>query len=69
MQRLGPALGSLLDAATATGEVRADISAKDLLHAVALLCQPIPGEGVAYSRRMVTLLIDGLHQSADTTSP
>src|SRR5882757_6089114 len=41
-QRLEPALGSLLDAAAATGEIRADISAKDLLHAVALLCQPVP---------------------------
>ena len=64
MQRLGPALGSLLEAATATGEIRADISAKDLLHAVAHLCQPVPGEGVAYSRRMVALLIDGLRHGA-----
>lgn len=38
----------------------ADISAKDLLHAVAHLCQPVPGEGVAYSQRMVALLVDGL---------
>jgi AcrR family transcriptional regulator len=64
-QRLGPALGSLLEAAA--GEIRGDISAKDLLHAVAHLCQPVPGEGVAYSRRMVTLLIDGLHYGADTS--
>jgi len=65
-ERVGPALGSLLEAATASGEIRADISAKDLLHAVALLCMPIPGEGVAYSRRMVALLIDGLRYGADT---
>jgi hypothetical protein len=66
-QRLGPALGSLLEAATATGEIRADISAKDLLHAVAHLCRPVPGEGVAYSQRMVGLLIDGLRYGADTS--
>src|SRR5882757_3858862 len=60
MGRLAPTLGSLLEAAAATGETRADISAKDLLHAVALLCQPVPDEGVTYSRRMVALLIDGL---------
>ena len=60
MQRLGPALGSLLEAATAAGEIRADISAKDLLHAVALLCHPLPDEGVAYGQRMVAVLIDGL---------
>jgi AcrR family transcriptional regulator len=65
MQRLGPALGSMLAAATATHEIRADISAQDLLHAVALLCRPIPGEGLAYSRRMVAVLIDGLRYGAE----
>jgi AcrR family transcriptional regulator len=64
MQRLGPALGSLLEAATASGEIRVGISAKDILHAVANLCVPVPGEGVAYSQRMVALLIDGLRYGA-----
>jgi AcrR family transcriptional regulator len=64
MQRLGPALGSLLEAATASGEIRAGISAKDILHAVANLCVPVPGEGVAYSQRMVALLVDGLRYGA-----
>jgi AcrR family transcriptional regulator len=67
MQRLGPALGSLLDAATASGEIRADISPRDLLYAVANLCLPVADEGVAYSRRMVALLIDGLRYGADTS--
>jgi AcrR family transcriptional regulator len=69
MQRLGPTLGSLLEAATATGEIRADISAKELLHAVAHLCQPGPDEGLAYSRRMVALLIDGLRYGAELSGP
>ena len=64
-QRLEPALGSLLDAAAATGEIRADISARDLLRAVALLCTPVSDEGIAYSQRMVTLLIDGLRYAAE----
>ena len=64
-QRLEPALGSLLDAAAATGEIRADISARDLLHAVSLLCTPVSDEGIAYSQRMVTLLIDGLRCPAE----
>jgi AcrR family transcriptional regulator len=64
MQRLGPALGALLEAATASGEIRAGISAKDILQAVANLCVPVPGEGVAYSQRMVALLIDGLRYGA-----
>ena len=65
MERLGPALGSLLDAATASGEIRADISSKDLLYAVAELCLPVGDEGVAYSQRMVALLIDGLRYGAE----
>ena len=56
--RLGPVLASLLEAA----EVRSDISARDLLSAVALLCHPVPGETPEYSRRMVALLIDGLRR-------
>ncbi|HEY1666156.1 MAG TPA: TetR/AcrR family transcriptional regulator [Trebonia sp.] len=59
-ERVAPALGSLLEAASATGEIRADISAGDLLRAIALLCLPVPGEGHAYSQRMVAVLIDGL---------
>jgi AcrR family transcriptional regulator len=64
-QRLEPALGSLLEAAAATGEIRADIGARDLLHAVALLCMPVSEEGIAYSRRMVALLIDGLRYAVE----
>lgn len=60
MQRLGPALQLLLEAATANGDARADVSAKDLLYAVAHLCTPAPDEGLAYNQRMVAVLIDGL---------
>ena len=55
-ERLGPAL----EAAIASGEIRTDIGPKDLLRAIAHLCQPAHDEGVAYSQRMVALLIDGL---------
>ena len=66
-QRFGPALGTLLEAATACGEIRANISPKDLLYAIASLCLPMGDEGVAYSQRMVALLIDGLRYGADTS--
>ena len=59
-ERVAPALGSLLEAASAAGEIRADVSAGDLLRAIALLCLPVPGEGQGYSQRMVAVLIDGL---------
>jgi AcrR family transcriptional regulator len=67
LQRLEPTLGSLLEAATASGEIRADISPRYLLYAVANLCLPVADEGVAYSQRMVALLIDGLRYRADTS--
>ena len=63
-QRLEPALGSLLQAAAATGDIRTGISARDLLTAVALLCMPVSDEGLSYSQRMVALLIDGLRYPA-----
>ncbi|HEY1916607.1 MAG TPA: TetR family transcriptional regulator [Streptosporangiaceae bacterium] len=67
IQRLGPALGSLLDAATASGEIRTDISPRQLLHAVANLSLPGADEGVAYNQRMVALLIDGLRYGATSS--
>jgi AcrR family transcriptional regulator len=62
-ERLGPVLSDLLDAATAAGKIRADVSAKDLLTAVALLCHPAPDTDPEYSQRMVGLLIDGLRNT------
>jgi AcrR family transcriptional regulator len=64
MQRLEPVVGSLLEAAVATGRIRADTSAKDLLHAIALLCQPVPGEELGYNQRLVAIFIDGLLHTA-----
>ena len=57
---MGPVLETLIEAATAAGAIRADVSATDVLHAVALLCQPIPGEGPGYGLRLVDVFIDGL---------
>jgi AcrR family transcriptional regulator len=68
-ERLEPALGSLLAGAAASGEIRDDISPRYLLHAVANLCMPVAGEGVAYSQRMVGLLIDGLRYGAEKSQP
>ena len=68
-QRFGPALASLLEAASASGEVRAGISPKDLLYAIASLCLPMGDDGLAYSQRMVGLLIDGLRYGAEGGRP
>ena len=60
LQRLGPALTALLDAAVADGSVRDDISAEDLLLAIPQLCQPVPGRGPEHNQRIVGVLLDGL---------
>lgn len=61
LQRLEPVVEHLITSAVGTGTIRTDVTARDLLYAVALLCQPVPGEGVAYNLRMVEIFIDGLH--------
>jgi hypothetical protein len=66
MQRLEPVVATLLDAATATGEIRTDVSAKEVLHAVALLCQPLPGEELAHNQRLVAIFADGLRDTGST---
>ncbi len=57
--RLRPALRALLDAAAKAGEMRGDVEPDDLLRAVGSLCLSAQDD-LAYARRMVALLIDGL---------
>jgi AcrR family transcriptional regulator len=64
LQRLGPTLTTLLDAAAADGVIRDDITAEDLMYAIAQLCQPLPDRGLEHSRRLVALLVDGLRYGA-----
>jgi AcrR family transcriptional regulator len=67
MSRFGPALESLLKAASASGDIRAAISTDELLFAVARLCRPIGAPDIDQSRRMVTILVDGLRFHAAGT--
>ncbi len=64
LDRLVPACGQLLDAAVAAGEIRADVDALTLLHAVGNLCAGAgaSGESRAGARRMVGVLVAGLSQ-------
>jgi AcrR family transcriptional regulator len=57
-ERLVPSLQDLLQAASR--EIHADISAAELLRAVALLCSPATLDDPAQTQRMVALLINGL---------
>jgi AcrR family transcriptional regulator len=68
-ERLRPALQSLLESAAAAGAVRADVDPDELLHAVASLCAPLHDGSPERARRMVALLVDGLHYGARSITP
>jgi AcrR family transcriptional regulator len=67
--RLGPAVGSLLEAATDAGAIRAVASPKDLLYAVSKLSLPMSDEEPGHGRRMLDLLVDGLQYGAGSDRP
>lgn len=65
-QRFVPALAGLLDAAAATGDVRADVVPYDLLRAVGDIVAP---DDPGYTERVVTLLVDGLRHGGTRGTP
>lgn len=65
MGHLAPAASGLLQAAVIAGKVRSDVEPSDLLMAIAHLCSPNGKGGITEdSRRMVSLLIDGVRYNA-----
>ncbi|MGH8184223.1 MAG: TetR/AcrR family transcriptional regulator [Rhodanobacteraceae bacterium] len=60
LQRLKPALQTLLESAAAAGEIRTDVDSKDLLSAIASLCMSADNDRPDHTRRMLALLVDGL---------
>ncbi|WTV93836.1 TetR/AcrR family transcriptional regulator [Streptomyces jietaisiensis] len=64
-QRLGPILETLLNTAVAAGTVRDDVSAEDILHAVAQLSQPAPGKEPEHNQRVVRVFAEGLRRTTD----
>lgn len=70
LDRIRPALQSLLEAAIASGDIRPDVDANELLPAVAKLCKPDAYGGTPeQARRMVALLVDGLRYGAQPAPP
>jgi AcrR family transcriptional regulator len=65
MEHLAPAASALLQAAAKAGQIRPDVEPADFLMAIARLCSPDDRGGITEeSRRMVSLLIDGLRYKA-----
>jgi AcrR family transcriptional regulator len=63
LDRLEPALQTLLDRAVDTGYARNDVGAREVLLTVALICQPVRGEHPAFNRHMTWVFMDGLRRS------
>ncbi|MDX6336718.1 MAG: hypothetical protein QOG05_4058 [Streptosporangiaceae bacterium] len=60
LNRLEPALHTLLARAAAGGYAREDVTAREVLTTVALICQPVPGEQPSFNQRMTRVFIEGL---------
>lgn len=65
--KLLPAARTLLAAAAASGEVREDVDALELLYAIASVSLPIDGLRPGHAHRMVDLLVAGLRSRAAIT--
>lgn len=66
-QQIKPTCQMLFDAAVRAGEMRSDVTAADLLSAVANLSSLTYGDDPDRARRMVVLLIDGLRYNANSS--
>ena len=60
MDRLEPALQKLLARAVDGGWARDDVTAREVLMTIALICQPVPGEEPSFNQRMTRVFMEGL---------
>jgi AcrR family transcriptional regulator len=60
LDRLEPALHTLLARAIDGGYARDDVTAREVLNTVALICQPVRGEQPDFNQRMTRVFVDGL---------
>jgi AcrR family transcriptional regulator len=60
LDRLEPALQTLLARAVDGGYAREDVTAREVLMTIALICQPVPGEQPSFNQRMTHVFMEGL---------
>ncbi len=65
LDRLEPAFRTLLARAVDGGYARDDVTAREVLVTVALLCQPVRGAQPGFNRRMARVFMDGLARPRD----
>jgi AcrR family transcriptional regulator len=64
LDRLEPALQTLLARAVDGGYARDDVTAREVLTTIALICQPVPGEQPSFNQRMTQVFMEGLGRVA-----
>jgi hypothetical protein len=64
MDRLEPALQTLLARAVDGGYARDDVTAREVLMTIALICQPVRGEQPSFNQRMTRVFMEGLGRVA-----
>ena len=71
LDRLEPALQTLLARAVDGGYARDDVTAREVLTTIALICQPVPGEQPSFNQRMTRVFTDGIGRApaGQTASP
>lgn len=65
LDRLEPALHTLLARAVDGGSARDDVTAREVLLAIALLCQPVRGEHPTFNQRITRVFMEGLRRVAE----
>jgi AcrR family transcriptional regulator len=68
LDRLEPALHTLLARAVDGGYARDDVTAREVLTTIALICQPVRSEQPGFNQRMTEVFLDGLRSPASRTS-
>jgi AcrR family transcriptional regulator len=69
LARLEPALETLLARAIEGGYARHDVTAREVLVTIALMCRPVPGEESTFNQRMVRVFMDGLTLQGSSVIP
>ena len=65
MDRLEPPLRTLLAQAVDGGYARDDVTAREVLTTIALICHPVPGEQPGFNQRMTQVFTEGLGRVAE----
>jgi hypothetical protein len=68
LDRLEPALQTLLARTVEGGYGRDEVTAREVLMTIALICQPVQGEKPSFNQRMTRVFMEGLKRSSSSAN-